>query len=382
MVEHQTPRPPSSQRRGVARGLLLIGNFVSSTRGTRGICEELAARLAFRNWTVFTASDKRTAFPRLLDIVTTAWRHRHRYQVAQVDVYSGRAFIWAEAVCVVMRLARKPYVLILRGGNLPVFARRWPWRVRALLRSAQVVAAPSTYLLQQMTPYRDDLRLLPNPLQLSDYNFRLRAQAAPRLVWLRAFYRTYNPTLAPRVLALLASDFPDVRLWMVGPDWNDGSLQATRDTAEQMGVMDRIVWAGSAPKTAVPDWLNQGDVFLNTTNIDNTPVSMLEAMACGLCVVSTNVGGIPYLVEAGRDALLVPPDDAAAMAAAVRRILTDPDLAARLSGGARASVEPYDWSVILPRWEQLLETVGECGRATLRGEADPLGVTAQEADQR
>ena len=101
--------------------------------------------------------------------------------------------------------------------------------------------------------------------------------------------------------------------------------------------------------------MNQGDVFINTTNIDNTPVSLLEAMACGLCVVSTNVGGLPYLIEDGVDALLVPPDDSQAMAAAVRRILTEPGLAARLSSNARKKIERFDRSVILPQWEELFE---------------------------
>lgn len=83
----------------------------------------------------------------------------------------------------------------------------------------------------------------------------------------------------------------------------------------------------------------------------------MEAMACGLCVVSTNVGGIPYLLEHETDALLVPPNDPEAMAAAVRRILTEPGLAKRLSRNARAKAKQFDWDAILPQWEELLMTV-------------------------
>ena len=67
----------------------------------------------------------------------------------------------------------------------------------------------------------------------------------------------------------------------------------------------------------VPSELNEFDIFLNTTFVDNTPVSVLEAMACGLCVVSTDVGGLSFLLEHEGDALLVPPDNPKAMAAAV-----------------------------------------------------------------
>jgi glycosyltransferase involved in cell wall biosynthesis len=106
----------------------------------------------------------------------------------------------------------------------------------------------------------------------------------------------------------------------------------------------------------VADWLNHGDVFLNTTNEDNTPVSVLEAMACGLCVVSTEVGGIPHLLAHEVDSLLVPPNDVTAMAAAVRRVLTERGLAEKLSRNGRLKTEQFDWSVVMPQWKELLTT--------------------------
>jgi glycosyltransferase involved in cell wall biosynthesis len=291
-----------------------------------------------------------------MDMLGTAWHRRREYEVVQVDVYSGPAFFWAEAACWVLRRAGKPYILTLHGGKLPAFARRRPGRVRRLLASAAVVTAPSRFLVEQMRDYRGDLRLLPNPLQVTAYPFQVRRQPRPQLVWLRAFHRIYNPSLAPQVVSLLAAEFPEVRLTMVGPD-KDGSLQQCRELSQSLGVTERIRWVNAVPKADVPEWISQGDIFLNTTNFDNTPVSVLEAMACGLCVVSTNVGGLPYLLDDGQDSLLVPPDDPRAMANAVRRTLTEPGLAERLSRGARMKVEQFDWTVILPQWEELLRTV-------------------------
>ena len=89
-------------------------------------------------------------------------------------------------------------------------------------------------------------------------------------------------------------------------------------------------------------------------------------MASGLCIVSTNVGGIPYLIEDEMEGLLVPPNDPAAMAAAVRRILTEPGLAARLSSNARKKSEQFDWSIILPKWEELLREINITGSKVLR----------------
>lgn len=144
---------------------------------------------------------------------------------------------------------------------------------------------------------------------------------------------------------------------MVGPDKGDGSLQKMILLAEQLKVVQLIKVVPGVPKDQVPFYLNIGDIFINTTNIDNTPVSVIEAMACGLCVVSTNVGGLPYLLQNEVDALLVPPDDPEAMASAIQRILNEPDLAARLSINARIKAEQFDWSIILPQWENIFGSI-------------------------
>jgi glycosyltransferase involved in cell wall biosynthesis len=339
--------------------VLLVGNFLSSSIGNRWVCEDLAVQLAASGWSILTTSTCPGRLARLLDMSITVWHRRHRYDVAQVDVYSGLSFFWAEAVCWLLNRARKPAILTLHGGNLPAFAQGWPSRMRRLLRLAAAVTTPSGYLLEQMRPYSSDLHLLPNALDLSIYRFRQRENPQPHLVWLRAFHETYNPLLALKLEPLLVPDFPGIRLAMAGFDKGDRSLQRLQQLAADWRLADRITLNSRVPKAGVPDWLDKGDIFLNTSNVDNTPVSILEAMACGLCIVSTNVGGIPYLLEHEHDALLVPPDNPTAMATAVRRLLTEPALAGRLSRNARQKAERFDWSAILPQWEALLTSVTE-----------------------
>jgi len=335
------------------KNVLLVGNFFSSSMGARGVCEDLGEQLASNGWTVYSTSLKKNRPARLIDIVTTVWRLRKKYGVAHIDVYSGAAFIWAEAACWALRRAKKPYVLTLHGGDLPEFSRRWQGRVIRLLRSAAVVTSPSRYLRDQMQCYREDLQLMPNPLDLKQYPFRLREAPKPNLVWLRAFHSIYNPSLAPRVIAELVKDFPNLRLTMIGPDKGDGSLQETQRVAVGKDVANHISFVGGVPKSEVPGRLSHADIFLNTTNVDNTPVSVLEAMACGLCVVNTNVGGIPYMLRNEHDALLVSPNNAREMATAIRRVLCEPGLAARLSWNARQEVEQFDWSAIFPSWQKI-----------------------------
>jgi len=334
----------------------VVGAFSDPSRGNRGISEDLCARLASAGWQTTIVSRRVGRMARVLEMLWICWSERRHYQVAAVDVYSGPAFFWSAAVCWVLRKADKPYVLMLHGGNLPQFAARRPRLVRNLLASAAAVTTPSRYLMERMQPYRKDIQVLPNAINIGTYAFKLRREVAPRLVWLRAFHEVYNPEMAVQVLALLKNEFTDIHLTMIGPDKGDGSLQKARQQAVRLGVVDHLTFLGGVRKENVPERLADGNIFVNTARIDNTPVSVLEAMASGLCIVSTDVGGIPYLVRADHEGLLVPSNDAQRMADAIRRVIVEPDLSQRLSYNARRKAEQLDWSVVLPRWEKLLRS--------------------------
>jgi glycosyltransferase involved in cell wall biosynthesis len=340
--------------RNSKRTILFVGNFVSSWQGSRNVCEDLAERLRLLEWTTLTASAQRSRLARFGDMVLTVWQKRKDFTLASVDLFSGNAFVWAEVVCFMLDRIGVPYVMNLHGGNLPVFAERWPRRVRRLLSHPAVVTTPSRYLLEGMRQYRTDIVLLPNAIDISLYRFRQRFRPNPRLVWMRAFHRTYNPILAPRVISCLLKEFPNIQLDMIGPNKGDGSLAETQREVERLSLQEHVRFVGSVAKPDVPTWLEQGDIFINTTNIDNTPVSVIEAMACGLCIVSTDVGGLPYLLTHNENAVLVRPNDAESMAAAVEQILNEPAFSARISKNARTAAEHFDWAPILKEWDRLL----------------------------
>lgn len=286
-------------------------------------------------------------------MVNTAIKERKNYDSALIDVFSGKAFIWAEVVAYFLRRLKKTYFLVLRGGDLPFFSRKHLNRVKNLLLSSTAVISPSMYLAAGLSSLIKDIAVIPNAIDISKYSYTRRKRPNPLMMWLRAFHQIYNAPLAIEVLASLLNQYPQCQLVMGGGDTGDGSLEKAMRSASNFRVLPHLNIAGRIPKKDVPAWLNTGDIFINTTNIDNTPISVIEAMACGLCVVSTNVGGIPYLLDDEVDALLVPPDDPKAMAAAVHRIITEPGLAGKISENARKKAEQFDWSNILPLWEDL-----------------------------
>jgi len=306
---------------------------------------------------VFRASVHEAPIRKLADMLVAVWRHRASYAVAHLDVYSGKAFVWAYACGVLLGLLGKPFVATLHGGNLPEFSSRHPRNVTRLLGRAARVTAPSRYLREQMQRYRADIADIPNPVDIARYRYRARAAARPLIVWVRSIHRIYDPLLAVDACAALRAEFPSLRLWMLGPDKEDGTLEALRQRIDHHGLREQVEIVGGVPKERVPEWLDRADVFLNTTTIDNTPVSVIEAMASGLCIVSTDVGGIPYLLQEDETALLVPPGNPEAMAGAVRRILRDPILAAGLSERARAASLASDWTRVREAWASLFAEV-------------------------
>lgn len=349
------------------RSLLLLGDFAASRAGNRSIAEELAPLLAGRGWTVSTAARAASPLPKLAEMLATVWRRRRRYAVASVDLYSGRAFLWADLLTRLLARLGKPIVVVLHGGALPAYAERHPRRFARLLDRADRVVAPSSYLARAFGDRRDDIRVVPNGLPVGEYAFRLRDRPAPDLVWLRAFKELYRPRLAVETIGALDRAGVAAALTMIGPDRGDGSLERARHRARELGVAEAVRFHGGVPKAAVPRHLAAHDLFLNTSAVDNAPVTLVEALASGLPVISTPVGGIPDLVRDGETALLAggdrDGDGAAALAAAVRRLLDEPGLAGRLSAAGRRLAESMDWERVVPLWEALY---GELIEGTVR----------------
>jgi len=302
----------------------------------------------------------------LLDMIASSVRLGRSSDIAIIEVYSGRAFLWAEVTASILKLLKRPIVLVLHGGNLPGFSKKNHNRVSRLLRAVDAVVSPSHFLQRELSNFRNDIKVIPNAIDLIDAATDETVQVKVDISWLRAFHAIYNPALAVKVLSIVLKRFPEATLTMYGPDKGDGSLQETKRIAEELGILERIVFAGQIPKTDVQEKLSGHSIFINTTNVDNTPVSVIEAMAARCAIVSTDVGGIPDLLEHERTALLVPPNDADAMATAVIRILTEDGLAERLSTNARREAEKYAWDIVIPQWEHLFERVVAKSRGVIK----------------
>lgn len=333
---------------------LLVGNHLSASGRNPTVSEELAFCFRQTGMRVLTTSGRPNKVGRLVDMLATTVARRRSYEVAQIDLYSGPAFRWAQAVAALLTKIEKPFVISLHGGNLPHYAKRHPRRVGRLIRSAHSVTAPSGYLARELRSLRPDIEVVPNPLDTDRYRISKHDVADCRIVWVRAFHRIYDPITAIAAFKRVHDRYRSAKLAMYGPDLGDGSLDECRTLAASLGLEDAVNFCGATAKSEIPQILNRSSIFLNTSLIDNAPVSLVEAMAAGLPVVSSDPGGIPDLIEHGREGLLVPVGNALLLADAVCQVIHSPTLASELSARGRTRAQQSDWRQVLPRWMAIL----------------------------
>ena len=332
--------------------ILYIGNKLSDSNRTVTSVETLGTFLSKDGHDVRSASSFVNVYLRMVHMIVFVVYHCRWADIVLIDTYSTRNFWYAVIIgrlCVALNL---PFVLILRGGNLPHRIGKSAKAAKSVLNRSFMNICPSKYLFEELSKIGvPNLKNIPNTIKLEGYNFKPRVQLKPRLLWVRSFASIYNPKLALLVMEDLKSEFPEVTICMVGPD-KDGSLYDCQDYAKMQGLT--VHFTGKLEKE---EWIRMAagyDIFLNTTNFDNMPVSVSEAMALGLPVVSTNVGGMPFLIEDGVDGILVLPGDTKAMAGAIKDLLADPEKARKMAARARKKVEGFDWKVVAGQWKELL----------------------------
>lgn len=156
---------------------------------------------------------------------------------------------------------------------------------------------------------------------------------------------------------ILADDHHPVVFLLVGQGQLEGEVRARADT---LGLGDHVRFLGF--RDDVASLVAAADLLVLSSDHEGLPVAVMEAFALGVPLVSTAVGGIPEAVEHDREGLLVPPQDPAALAAAVREVCDDPSLRARLAAGALASASRFDARAAAARIEDVYRSVAAASR--------------------
>ena len=209
---------------------------------------------------------------------------------------------------------------------------------------------------------RDRVRVIPNGIDLEEFSGlrRLRPDAAPPTILFVG--RIYPEQKGLVHLVEAFARLPErlgARLRLVGEDW--GGAAQIRGIAERRGVASRLSVVGPLDRPALLREYGAADLFVLPSLFEPFGIVLLEAMASGLPIVATEVGGIPEVVDEGRTALLVRPADVDALSAAMRRVLEDASLALSLGREGRSRAERFAWPRLMPAYRELFAGLTEGG---------------------
>ncbi len=256
--------------------------------------------------------------------------------------YSYFFLVVAPAI-IMARIMGKKIILNYRGGEAEAFFKRWRALTIPFLKTVDVITVPSAFLKDVLEKtVKRKVVIMPNLVDIETFRYKERSRLKPEIVVSRQLEPRYNVACALRAFRIVKNAYPAARLKIAGTGCEEGRLKRMRGELS----LDDVYFLGDLTHHELSHIYNESDILINASHVDNFPASIMEAFACGLPVVTTRVGGIPYMVSEGKTGILVDPDDYESLAAGVIRLMEDPELAHTFSINGRVMAERYSWENI------------------------------------
>ncbi len=281
--------------------------------------------------------------------VTLIKRLKHT-DVIHIMANSGWSWhLFAAPAIVIGRMYNKPVIVNYRGGYASGFFRKsWFW-VQLTLKKSQAIVVPSIFLKEVFEQYHKSAVVIPNVLDkalfFQDKTSQVNEQ--PHFIVTRNLEAIYDVATTVRAFALIVKVFPCAKLSIAG---TGPEKQALISLINDLKLTGSVNFTGRLAPKEMAKLYQQADVMLNASTVDNTPNSIIEALACGTPVVSTDAGGIPKLVTHQHDALLVNIADHQKMAESAIDILKKSTLRQSLITNGLSTIEKFYWPNV---WQKL-----------------------------
>ena len=285
-----------------------------------------------------------------------------RHDIIHVFSASYLSFLLAPTPAIFIgRLFGKKVILNYHSGEAEDHLRCWPRTSVPIMKLADELIVPSPYLADVFRKFGLQAHAISNVVDQDQFKFRERKPLRPIFLSNRNLYLLYNVACTLRAFAKIQQRFPEAKLIVAG----GGRQRPYLESLARELKLQNVEFRGLVSPDKMSELYDEADIYLNSSNIDNMPGSIIESFACGLPVVSTNAGGIRWIITHGRTGLLVPKNDFEAMASWSIRLLETPELAESIARNAYEECPAYTWPAVRETWvATYLRLVGVHQRST------------------
>lgn len=321
--------------------ILLICNYKKGVGGISGQVEILQKMLRRDGHIADIFSTKASVMQRLM-LPTKLRRICRNYDVIHIHCCSGWGFLPAFIGITVGRRLGKRIVLTYHGGGGERFFEKHHCLVKHYLSRTDANIVLSGFLANVFDQHNIPYTIIPNILELDDTWFRQRDIIKPNYICTRAHEPLYNIPCILKAFQIVQSSLPEATLTLVG----GGSIHDQLVKQANDMNLDNVSFTGKVDNKDIYGHLNHADILLSAPTIDNMPVSVLEAMNAGLLVISSRVGGVPYIIDDGKTGLLFENDNHKQLAELMLWAINNQVIVKNIIQNAHKEVSHYSWKNI------------------------------------
>lgn len=301
------------------------------------------------------------AFFRLLPYFFKIWKLAGQVDVIHLMANSGWSWQLFSAPVIWVGWLRKTAVIVnYRGGEAEQYFResiRW---IAPTMNKASQIVVPSRYLENIFHKQGFKVTVIPNIVNLERFKPKIKKVGSTdrdfRLIVTRNLESIYGLPTAIKATALATKEIPKLKLLIAGSGPQKDELLAL---VEELGLQEKVSFVGRLGPGEIESFYSDADIMLNPTTVDNMPNSVLEALASGLPIITTDVGGIPYIVEHEKTALMVSVSDDQEMARQIVRLYKDEVVRQNLIDNGLKEVAQYGWPEVKQRWMSTYQEPGK-----------------------
>lgn len=271
----------------------------------------------------------------------------HKYDIIHVFSASYFSFVLAPTPAILVgRLYRKKILLNYHSGEAEDHFERWRRTAIPTLRLVDSLIVPSVYLERVFARFGLQAKAIFNLIETDEFQFRDRRALRPLFLSNRNLESHYGVDRVLRAFEIIQKNYPDAALTVAG----DGSQRAALEKLTQSLELRNVSFVGRVAPHKIRDFYDAADVYLNGSEIDNQPLSLLEAFASGLPIVTTDAGGIPDIVTDGETGFLVTRGNYQLLAERAIQLLHEPALAEKFAQKGKLECRKYSWALVRDAW--------------------------------